>query len=87
MTSDLRIDGYAAAILEVAKAEGELARVGDEMFRIARAFESSAELRDAHCAARSQRATLQRRTRWRGVSSRGALLCPLSLPRCQDVHA
>jgi F-type H+-transporting ATPase subunit delta len=47
MTSDPRIDGYAAAILEVAKAEGELARVGDEMFRIARAFESSAELRDA----------------------------------------
>jgi F-type H+-transporting ATPase subunit delta len=47
MASDLRIDGYAAAILEIAKAEGELARVGDEMFRIARAFESSAELREA----------------------------------------
>lgn len=47
MSGDLRIDGYAAAILEVAKAEGELARVGDEMFRIARAFESSNELRDA----------------------------------------
>ena len=47
MAADLRIDGYAAAILEVAKAEGELARVGDEMFRIARAFESSDELREA----------------------------------------
>lgn len=47
MAVDLRIDGYAAAILEVAKAEGELARVGDEMFRIARAFESSNELREA----------------------------------------
>ena len=47
MAADLRIDGYAAAILEVAKAEGELARVGDEMFRIARAFESSNELREA----------------------------------------
>jgi F-type H+-transporting ATPase subunit delta len=47
MAGDARIDGYAAAILEVAKAEGELARVGDEMFRIARAFESSVELRDA----------------------------------------
>jgi len=47
MTGDPRIDGYAAAILEVAKAEGELARVGDELFRIARAFESSDELREA----------------------------------------
>lgn len=47
MSGDPRVDGYAAAILEVAKAEGELVRVGDEMFRIARAFESSNELRDA----------------------------------------
>jgi len=47
MAADQRIDGYAAAIVEVAKAEGELARVGDELFRIARAFESSSELRDA----------------------------------------
>ncbi len=47
MAGDPRIDGYAAAILEVAKAEGELARVGDELFRIARAFESSPDLRDA----------------------------------------
>jgi F-type H+-transporting ATPase subunit delta len=47
MPTDPRIDGYAAAILEVAKAEGELARVGDELFRIARAFESSPELREA----------------------------------------
>ena len=44
---DDRIDGYAAAILELAKAEGELARIGDELFRIARAFESSNELREA----------------------------------------
>lgn len=47
MAADPRIDGYAAAILEVAKAEGELARVGDELFRIARVFESSPELREA----------------------------------------
>ena len=47
MTGDPRIDGYATAILEVAKAEDELARVGDELFRIARAVESSDELRDA----------------------------------------
>ena len=45
--TDDRIDGYAAAILEFAKAEGELDRIGDELFRIARAFESSNELREA----------------------------------------
>lgn len=42
-----RIDGYAAAILEFARAEGELERVGDELFRIARSFESSNDLREA----------------------------------------
>jgi len=47
MAADPRIDGYATAIFEVAKAEDELVRVGDELFRIARAFESSAELRAA----------------------------------------
>lgn len=46
MPVDDRIEGYASAILAVAKAEGELERVGDELFRIARAFESSSELRD-----------------------------------------
>ncbi len=47
MATDQRIDGYAAAIFEVAKAEDALVRVGDELFRIARAFESSSELRAA----------------------------------------
>jgi F-type H+-transporting ATPase subunit delta len=47
MAADDRIDGYAAAILELARAEGELERIGDELFRIARAFESSNELREA----------------------------------------
>jgi len=47
MAVDPRINGYAAAILEVAKAEGDLVRVGDELFQIARAFESSSELREA----------------------------------------
>ncbi|MCB2222571.1 MAG: ATP synthase F1 subunit delta [Actinobacteria bacterium] len=46
MASDDRIDGYAAAILEIARSEGELERVGDELYTIARAFESSADLRD-----------------------------------------
>ncbi len=47
MSAEDRIDGYAAAILEVARGEGELDRVGDELYRISRAFASSAELRDA----------------------------------------
>lgn len=45
--ADPRIQGYAAAILEVAKAENSLERVEDELFRVAQTFESSAELRDA----------------------------------------
>lgn len=44
--ADSRIQGYAAAIFEVAKAEGQLERVEDELFRIARTFESSNELRE-----------------------------------------
>lgn len=47
MATEDRIDGYAAAILEIAAAEGALERVGDELFRIARVFESSPELREA----------------------------------------
>lgn len=45
--ADDRIDGYAAAILEIARAEGQLEQIGDELFRIARSLESSNELRDA----------------------------------------
>jgi F-type H+-transporting ATPase subunit delta len=40
-----RIDAYADALLEVAKAEGVLGEVEDDLFRFARAFESSDELR------------------------------------------
>ena len=47
MTTDARIDGYASAVIEIARAEGQLDRVGDELFRIARAVESSNELREA----------------------------------------
>ena len=39
------IDGYASALLEVGGAEGEPERITDEVFRIARAFETSEELR------------------------------------------
>jgi len=47
MASDDRIEGYASAVFEIARSEGELERVGDELYRIARSFEASAELRDA----------------------------------------
>lgn len=42
-----RIKGYAAGLFEIARAEGELERVQDELFHIARTVESSTELRDA----------------------------------------
>lgn len=42
-----RIDGYARGLFEVAKAEGTLDEVEDELFRFARSYESSEELRNA----------------------------------------
>ena len=45
--SDSQIDGYAAALFEVARAEDVLGRVGDELFRFSRAVEASPELRSA----------------------------------------
>ena len=45
--SDTRIDGYAKALFEVARAEGTLDEVEDELFRFARSFESSDALRSA----------------------------------------
>lgn len=44
---DERIDGYAAAMFEIANAEGRLDEVTDELYRFARALETSTELRDA----------------------------------------
>lgn len=41
------IVGYAAGILELARAEGRLERVEDELFRVAQAFGQSDELRSA----------------------------------------
>ena len=41
------IDGYAAAMFEVARSEDVLGRVGDELFRFSRAVEASPELRSA----------------------------------------
>lgn len=44
---DDRIAGYASGIFELAKAEGELERVEDELFAVAQALEGSADLRSA----------------------------------------
>jgi F-type H+-transporting ATPase subunit delta len=45
--SDARIQGYARALFEVARAEATLDEVEDELFRFARSYESSDELRTA----------------------------------------
>ncbi len=42
-----RTEGYARAFVDVARAEGRLGEVVDELFRFARTFESSEALRDA----------------------------------------
>ena len=47
MAPSSRVEAYANAMLEVARAEGRLEEVEDEVFRFARAFESSDELRMA----------------------------------------
>jgi F-type H+-transporting ATPase subunit delta len=45
VTVEQRIDAYANALLEVARAEGHLAEVEDDLFRFARVLEGSDELR------------------------------------------
>ncbi len=45
--TDERIDGYARGLFELAKAEGTLDEVEDELFRFARSYESNDDLRDA----------------------------------------
>jgi F-type H+-transporting ATPase subunit delta len=45
--NDPRIDGYARALFEVARADGTLEEVEDELFRFARSFESTESLRSA----------------------------------------
>ena len=46
-TNDERIHTYAEAMFEVARAEGNLSEVEDELFRFARALEANDELREA----------------------------------------
>ena len=45
--TDQRIDGYARALFEIARAEGNLDEVEDELFRFARDLEGSDQLRSA----------------------------------------
>ncbi len=45
--NDQRIDGYARALFEIARAEGTIDTVEDELFRFARAFEGNDALRNA----------------------------------------
>jgi F-type H+-transporting ATPase subunit delta len=45
MASPDLVHGYAAGLLEVARAEGSVVRVSDELYRIARTLETSTELR------------------------------------------
>ena len=47
MNGNDRVDGYARGMFEVARAEGTLDEVEDELFRFARQYESSDELRNA----------------------------------------
>jgi len=45
--SESRIDGYARGLFEIARAEGTIDEVEDELFRFARSYESSDALRNA----------------------------------------
>ncbi len=45
--ADARVQGYAAAIFELARGEGVLERVENELFLVARALEGSEDLREA----------------------------------------
>jgi len=47
LMSDPRIDGYARGLFEIARAEGTLDEVEDELFRFARSYESNDGLRAA----------------------------------------
>lgn len=45
--SDAHIDGYATALLEIARAEGDVATLSDEIYQAAQALDGNAELRAA----------------------------------------
>lgn len=45
--NDERIDGYARGLFEIARAEGTIDRIEDELYRFARAYEGNEALRNA----------------------------------------
>ena len=45
--NESRIEGYARGLFEIARAEGTLDEVEDELFRFARSYESNDQLRNA----------------------------------------
>lgn len=45
--ADARVRGYAAAIFEMARGEGVMERVENELFRVARALEGADDLKEA----------------------------------------
>jgi F-type H+-transporting ATPase subunit delta len=47
MASDELVHGYAAALFDVVRAEGELERVEDELYRFGKVMESNHELKQA----------------------------------------
>ena len=47
MSDAARIDGYATAVLAVARAEGDQSGLSDQLFQVAQAIDGSDELRDA----------------------------------------
>lgn len=47
MARDDKTDGYAKAIFEIARSEGQIGRVSDELFRVARSLEKEHEWRQA----------------------------------------
>ncbi len=61
--SDARIEGYARALFEIARAEGTLDEVEDELFRFARSYEASDALRvtltDEHVPVEKRQAVVE----------------------------
>jgi F-type H+-transporting ATPase subunit delta len=46
MSNEARVNGYANALFEIARVEGSISEVEDELFRFARTLESNDELRN-----------------------------------------
>jgi len=78
MAGDARIEAYAEAMFEVARAEGSIDEVEDELFRFARALEGSDELRtaltDPHIPASRRQQIIEDLVGARATSTTTALL-------------